>query len=419
MRHTSGHRLTSRGASRLEQCYIAVVIWIVVALATLGVIVRPWKTPEWIWAVAGAIILVVSHEISVGVALAGVRSGLDVYLFLIGMMLLAEVARIEGLFDYLAARAGRLARGSAHRLFWLIYLVGTVVTIVLSNDATAVVLTPAVAVVTKAMRVKNPLPYLYICAFVANAASFVLPISNPANLVIFGDRMPPLLDWIARFALPSLLSIAATFVVLRFTQRRALAQETLAETEEVYLATGGRIAALGIVATAIALLVASALAAPLGVATCIAGSATAIVVARAKIVSVLRGISWGVLVLVASLFVLVRALEQTGLVASLARHLDHPRLAGLVTGLACNVTNNLPAGLVAGRALAHAPQATTAVLIGIDLGPNISITGSLATLLWLAALRREGYAVTAWTFLKVGIVVTLPALLLALAVTRS
>ena len=100
-------------------------------------------------------------------------------------MLLAETAREEKLLDWLAAHATRRAKGSPTRLFLLIYGVGTVVTIFLSNDATAVVLTPAVAAAMRVAEVERPLPYLLICAFIANAASFVLPISNPANLVIY------------------------------------------------------------------------------------------------------------------------------------------------------------------------------------------------------------------------------------------
>ena len=100
---------------------------------------------------------------------------------------------------------------------------GTLVTIFLSNDATAVVLTPAVYAAATAARVE-PLPYLLICAFIANAASFVLPISNPANLVIFGAHMPPLATWLAHFTLPSIAAIVVTYVALHFTQRRALDQ---------------------------------------------------------------------------------------------------------------------------------------------------------------------------------------------------
>jgi arsenical pump membrane protein len=160
-------------------------------------------------------------------ALSGIRNGLDVYLFLIGMMLLAELARREGLFDWLAAVAVDYARGSPQRLFTLIYIVGVLVTVFLSNDATAVVLTPAVYAAARAAGAE-PLPYLFICAFIANAASFVLPISNPANLVVFGTQMPPLASWLGQFALPSILSIGATYVAMRLCLRSTIDSELLA-----------------------------------------------------------------------------------------------------------------------------------------------------------------------------------------------
>ena len=184
----------------------------IAGLATAGVILRPFHWPEAIWAVAGAALLVLAGLLPASAAWSGVARGADVYMFLTGMMLLSEAARREGLFDFLAAEAAKHARGSAKRLFLLVYLVGVLVTVFLSNDATAVVLTPAVFAATQAAKVEKPLPYLYICAFVANAASFVLPISNPANLVVYGRAgLPPLLDWLRAFALPSLAAIGVTY----------------------------------------------------------------------------------------------------------------------------------------------------------------------------------------------------------------
>ena len=189
--------------------------WVVVALATAGVIIRPFKLPEAVWAVAGAVLLVVFGLLPIHRALQAVGKGTDVYLFLIGMMLLSETARREGLFDWVAAMAVNHARGSPQRLFLLVYGVGVIVTTFLSNDATAVVLTPAVLAATRKAKVK-PLPFLFICAFTANAASFVLPISNPANIVLYSGHTPALGRWLASFALPSLLSIGATYVALRW-----------------------------------------------------------------------------------------------------------------------------------------------------------------------------------------------------------
>ena len=120
---------------------------------------------------AGAVRLLPWQE-----AVTAVGSGADVYLFLIGMTLLSAVARKEGLFDWLATEAVTHARGSAKRLFLIIYVIGILVTSFLSNDATAVVMTPAVYAAARAAQVE-PLPYLFICAFIANAA--VLPSRSP------------------------------------------------------------------------------------------------------------------------------------------------------------------------------------------------------------------------------------------------
>src|SRR5471032_405971 len=233
----------------------SLIIWIVAALATCGVIFRPFRLPEYVWAVSAAVLLTGLGFIPFSSALAAVAKGGDVYLFLIGMMVLAELARQEGLFDWLAMYAAQHAKGSGQRLFDLVFLVGTLVTIFLSNDATAVVLTPAVYAAAKAAKAE-PLPYLFVCAFIANAASFVLPISNPANLVIFGAHMPPLGQWLYQFLLPSTASILVTYAALRFTQRKALDQKIAEDLATKPLSVGGKCVALGIGLTAAALLAA-------------------------------------------------------------------------------------------------------------------------------------------------------------------
>lgn len=412
------------------QLHATAAIYVIAALSAAGVVLRPFNLAEAVWAVVGAGLLVAFGLISVPEALAGAAKGTDVYLFLFGMMLLAEIAREEGLFDWLAAVATSHARGSARRLFLLTYVVGTVVTIFLSNDATAVVLTPAVAAAVRAAKAKEPLPYLLICAFIANAASFVLPISNPANLVIYGSRMPPLWQWLPAYLLPSLVSIVATYLLLRFTQRHALRQEVGSDIARPALSVAGKIAAVGIVATAVVLLTSSALGIPLGLPTAVAGVITAIIVVigeRKWPWNIVKDVSWGVLPLVAGLFVLVEALAKTGLIDTIATLLHDgaqrsvlwtAAVAGVFVAFASNLINNLPAGLIAGSAVQAGPisdQVTRAIVIGVDLGPNLSVTGSLATILWLAALRRDGHSVGLGAFLKIGLVVMPPALILALA----
>ncbi|MDB5562443.1 MAG: arsenic transporter [Hyphomicrobiales bacterium] len=396
--------------------------------AVLGVVSKPWRSAEYMWAVGGAVLLVLFGLLPFPEAVSAVAKGTDVYLFLVGMMLLAEVARQQGLFDFLANLAVRWARGSATRLFAMVYVVGIIVTAFLSNDATAVVLTPAVYRAARYAKVE-PLPYLLACAFVANAASFVLPISNPGNLVIFGSLMPSLPIWLLHLGLPAIVAMATTFGLLYLTQRRQLTKPSLASVPTP-LSRGGRLAAAGIVLTAVVLLATSIVGMDLGLPTFIAGvvvTAAVLLLARKSPLPVLKDVSWGVLPLVAGLFVLVQSVEYSGLLQGLTVLLQNdaaraPALtasgAGVIAAFGSNIINNLAMGLLAAAAShgAQVPlQVTEALTVGVDLGPNLSVTGSLATILWLVAVRREGVNVSAWAFLKLGLVVMPPALLLSLA----
>ena len=403
------------------------LVWIVAASTILLILAGPRRVPEAVWACSGALLLVLSGLISIHDAFSAVGRGTDVYLFLTGMMMLAELARREGFFDWVAVVAIDAAKGSPARLFTIVYAVGTVVTIFLSNDATAVVLTPAVlAALTKARA--KPLPYLLICAFIANAASFVLPISNPANLVVYGSKMPPLGVWIKSFGAASLVSIAVTYVVLRLCCRKYLKGTIAREVDSAHLSPGGKCAAYGIGGAAIALMLASAFDMDLGLPTLLAAIAATILVAfqdRDAPVGIMRHISWSVLPLVAGLFVLVAAVDQAGVLAmshaALAKgESQGPMLGGLSAAfgvaLLSNIANNLPVGLIAGSALhggAVSEAIRNAVVIGVDLGPNLSVSGSLATILWLIALRRDGEDVSFWKFLRYGLLVMPPALAMA------
>jgi arsenical pump membrane protein len=161
-------------------------------------------------AVLGAALLLLLGLMPLSAGPSAVVKGSDVYLFLIGMMLLSETARDKGLSDWVAATAAINARGSAARMFLLVYVTGTMTTTFLSNDATAVVLTPAVYAAANKGKAE-PLSLLFACALIATAASFVLPISNPANLVLYGGKMPPLGQWFGSFALPLLVAIVVTY----------------------------------------------------------------------------------------------------------------------------------------------------------------------------------------------------------------
>ena len=391
---------------------------------------RPFRVNEAWWAGGGALALVVTRALSPHAAGAALARGLDVYLFLIGMMALAEFARAEGVFDWVATRAVHAARGSRARLLLLVYAAGVATTAFLSNDATIVVLTPAVLAAIGRTDAR-PHAYVFACALVANAASFVLPIANPSNLLFFADGMPPLSAWLASFGLASVASIGLTYAVLALVFRRDVAPPLVLNDGHAPLP---RALAFGVLAVSAGLLVVtSSLSGPLGQVTFACGAVAALLSAtreRRAPLRIVRGIAWPVVALTAALFVLVEALDLAGAAAlpralfAWAAHQAGPMAQlgiALASALASNLVNNLPVGLDLGKYVgaAHPPAAlAAAALVGVNVGPNLTANGSLATLLWLAILRREGVPIGAVRFAMVGCVVTPLALIAAALLAR-
>jgi arsenical pump membrane protein len=399
---------------------------LIVGLSIMLMLIRPRGIPEVYWIGGGVLLLLATRLVKLPLAGKAVAEGSDVYLFLIGMMLLSALAREHGVFDWVSSVALRSSNGSAVRLFTCVYGFGTLVTIFMSNDATAVVLTPAILTVVRKAKLQ-PLPYLFACALVANAASFVLPISNPANLVVFHQNMPPLAHWMMAFGVPSVFSIVTTYLVMRILFRKDLHEQIQSQAQAVKLSGNGAIVLVGLGAMVAVLLTASALNKELGLPTCLAALGVTAAVsfkARSNPLKLAKEISWATLALVAGLFVMVDAVESIGALryteAALRWLQSLSEVAGALltsmsVGIANNIVNNLPLGLIAGGTVkaAHVHGLiANAVLIGVDLGPNLSVTGSLATILWLLALRKEKLDVSFWNFFKVG-VVAMPAAMLA------
>jgi arsenical pump membrane protein len=361
---------------------------------------------------------------------AAVARGAEVYFFLAGMMALGEFARSEGVFGWLAARTVAAAGGSRFRLLALIYGAGIVSTAFLSNDATIVILTPAVIHALSQTDAKIE-PYVIACAFVANTASLLLPIANPSNLLFFNRGMPPLTAWFGMFGLASVAALALTFAALALLYRRQLAGPLT--VRDGHAPAPRPIATIVLVVAAMALVATSRERGPLGSVTFVLGTvATAIAGLRraGEVVTIVRGIPWGVLVLTAGLFVIVDALDVHGFAAAphalfvWAAHVDGvlgPLGVAAATALASNVVTNLPIGLDVGKyvATAHPPGSLgAAALVGVNIGPNLTLAGSLATLLWIEILQRSGIRISARRFARVGFVATPLALAAAALLAR-
>lgn len=374
------------------------------------------------WACAGAALLLLLGREPLGSAARAIGSQWNVLLFFGGLMCIAAAAEEAGAFGLVAAVLVRHAGGSRRRLFILLFAGGAALTMILSNDATAIVFTPVVYAAV-ARRVESALPYLFGCTFVADTASFGLPFANPANIIIL--PRPHVADYIVHLAVPQLAVIlvnGAIFLWLfRSSLRGRFAGGPGAEGEEEPNPAARR-TLIAACCVAVAYVIALAVDLPLG-PVAVAGAAFTVLVARSNLSRTMRHVSWSTFVLLAALFVLLDAIDRAGFVPWAIHGLDgiasHGRLAAIAAAavgaaLVSNIVNNLPVAVASAHVALTAPHFAYPLIAGTDLGPNLTTTGSLATILWLSALRRRGVTISPIAYLRLGIIVVPPMLLITI-----
>lgn len=381
------------------------------------VALRPFSIPEWTWPVAGGIVVVLLGAESPAAALAAVTSQWNVLLFILGLMAISASADQSGLFAWVADVLLDRARGSRRRLFVYIFGAGAALTMVMSNDATAIVFTPVVyrAIAGRGI---DALPFLYACTFVADTASFGLPFSNPANLLVL--PRPQLAPFIVHLLVPMLVAVVLNLLIflaffrrkLRGTYRAPAAQPLSAQMRATLVAMG--VVAAGYVAALL-------FDVPLG-PVALGGALLVLAASRVSPRRVAEDVAWPTFLLLAGMFVLLDAVVHQGAVAwALGALHEQARLGALSavlsaafgSAIAANVLNNLPVAVISGAVVAHgigAPLAY-ALIAGVALGPNLTTTGSLATILWLTIVRSRGVRVSPFEYLRLGLLIVPIALL--------
>jgi arsenical pump membrane protein len=390
------------------------MVFLIAAIAMALVAVRPRRIPEWIWPLAGAaLVLMLGYE-PIDAAARAVARQWNVLLFIFGLMLLAAAAEESGAFAWIASVLLERARGSRRRLFVLLFLAAALLTAVLSNDATAIVFTPIVYRAV-ARRGGDALPFLFGCTFAADTASFGLPFANPANILVLPQ--PHMLSYLWHLGPPQVAAIAINLLLFLWIFRSQLRGryefEPAAPPDRATVAT---LIAMGCVG--VAYVVTLALEWPIG-PVALAGALVTLAAARIKPALAARHIGWSTFALLIGLFALLDAVARAGFVTwavnvleSAAHYGAGAALAVATVGAALfsNVLNNLPVAVASSYVVVAAPAEhyAYALIAGVDLGPNLTTTGSLATILWLAALRRRGVHVSAFEYFRLGIIVVPP-----------
>lgn len=306
---------------------------LIAILVLVGIMLRPFEWNEALIALAGAALLLILGLIAPLDALATLLTQWNTFLFFLGMMGLSAFAEEASLFDWLAAQAARFAKNRAALLYLNIFLLGSLISMILSNDATALILTPIVYVLVTRLRLPV-LPFLFACTFIADSASFLLPVSNPINILLTSQFPLDLPTFLKLLSLPCLVVIGVNIGIFFLLYRRQLhgrfdLKRLPSPEESIKHPAYFRYTCAVLLLVALAYVVASATRFPLSLvalsgALLLAGGALAW--RRPLLRDLGKHISWPIFGFIAGMFIVVRAVESTGLTAQFGQLLLH--LAG-------------------------------------------------------------------------------------------
>ncbi|MBN1188903.1 MAG: arsenic transporter [Dehalococcoidales bacterium] len=388
------------------------------------VMIRPRPLNEATASALGAAVMILTAVVSPDQAWDVLKENAGILLFFLGLMVISIIADQAGFFEWCAFKSVRLAKGSSKALLGLIFGLGSVLTAFFSNDATALVLTPIVFVIVTRLKL-NPLPFVFACAFIANAASMLLPVSNPVNLLAVERFHLTLGEFLKHLLIPGILIISLNFGIFMIIFRRVLspfqcdnAPDNPVKIDRYFLAVTA-----GLVIIAAGYIIVSVYGLPLSYPA--AGGAVLLLVCsllfrRLNIKKVASGISWSVFLFIFALAVMVRGLENAGVTQFLADKLAEMSSSGQLqallsvtfgTALGSNLINNWSMMMVSVSSLSAQGTGLDSILVygaimGADLGPNIAILGSLSSILWLSLLKKRGLDIHPLQFIKLGLIVT-------------
>jgi arsenical pump membrane protein len=367
----------------------------ILIISLLVAVIRPLGLSEAVIAVPGAVLVVLTGIVSWHAALDRLEAIGPTVGFLAAILVFGHLCAEAGVFDYLGTRAALASGGRPRRLLALVVVLAASVTAVLTLDATVVLLTPVVLTTVQRMRIANR-PHAYACTHLANSGSLLLPVSNLTNLLAFAASGLSFGHFAALMVLPWVLACTIEWVGLRTFFARDLPAEPVDNDADLPAAPRY---ALGVLAlTVVGFVMTSSV--DVNPAWAALGGCLLLLVPRLRHggVSVRRLVgeaSPGFCLFVLALAVIVEGVTKHGL-GNVLRHLMPDTttvgallLAAFLAAAVANLLNNLPATLALIPIVTGQPALVLAVLIGVNVGPNATYPGSLATLLWRRLLPAD------------------------------
>jgi len=396
---------------------------LLVALVLVFAIVRPRGLPEIVIAGPAAVVVLLTGIVTLDEAREELTSMAPTVVFLVAVLVLAHAADALGVFRWVSQILQQKSLADPHRLLMYVFGAAALTTAVLSLDATVVLLTPAVIAAARSIGA-SPRPHSYASAHLSNSASTLLPVSNLTNLIAFAATGLTFLHFTALMALPWIVTIAVEYLIFRLFFRSELVRDDSADPPAAARSAPAPILPLTVIGLTLLGFAVSGFFGiePAWIAVVGASVLGAIALARHRTTA-------AKMIYAADLwfcaFVLVLGIIVAGVANGpvgewIAQILPGDTSYGsllfvaAVAAVASNLVNNLPATLLMIAALGTAapPALVLAMLIGVNLGPNLTYVGSLATMLWRRVATSAGAPPTLATFTLLGIITT-PLTLLA------
>ncbi|ANC80849.1 TPA: arsenic transporter [Pseudomonas putida] len=359
----------------------------------------------------------------------------------IAVIIISLLLDEAGFFEWAALHVARWANGSGYRLFAFCVLLGAAVSALFANDGAALILTPIVMSMLLALRFSPAATLAFVMAagFIADTASLPLVVSNLVNIVSADYFGLGFAEYASVMVPVNIASVAATLLVLFLYFRRDIPRQYAldalkAPSEAIHDHATFKVGWWVLLVLLAGLFVLEPLGIPISAVAAVCAAILFAVAARGHRIStrrVLREAPWQVVIFSLGMYLVVYGLKNAGLTDMLTHLLD--RLAeqglwsaaigtGLISALLSSVMNNMPSVLIGALSI-QASGAEGVVreamiyanVIGCDLGPKITPIGSLATLLWLHVLARKGMRITWGYYFKVGLLLTVPVLLITLS----